>query len=464
MQPHSNSPRSRGESNPNSVPSPSSGRGRSRSASGGVGFILLLSLTTIISCKTPDEPITPPTQTDSLVLKVTETQLKKAVLSLHTSGISYPSTLSLTRNSETVTTFSLFGKDTVLTDKNLIPSTSYNWQVLHERPNQNTVKSNIATGKTEDSTSHDFTWETHYFGKLPEGADLRDIALVNDSLAYVVGKIYDDRIPDTTTAWYKGQYNVARWNGKIWTYMKVFNHYGGQINFGRMDWVYAFGPDTVWFSNGVRWNGKNVLEDFREFDLLTQGVLSVWGSSPSNFYTGGYNGEILHFNGTNWKKLNSGTTLHIYDIYGAGNEVYAAANTGQSLETKILKLEGDNVTPISTIGIPYRVESFWFIPNELYMAAGEGVFEKEKLSDQTWNQIPQNLLTKWTTYGIRGSANNNIFIASGSGGLSHYNGSTWKNYGPLGFVIGDVRVRTDVMMTLGFQGNTGIVVIGKRTE
>ena len=82
------------------------------------------------SCKTPENPLTEKPDTDSLILQLKGTELKSATFSLAAVEIVYPAMLNLTINSETVKTFSLYRKDTILTDKLLLPSTAYSWQIL----------------------------------------------------------------------------------------------------------------------------------------------------------------------------------------------------------------------------------------------------------------------------------------------------------------------------------------------
>jgi len=44
------------------------------------------------------------------------------------------------------------------------------------------------------------------------------------------------------------------------------------------------------------------------------GLLGVWGSSSSNVFAVGDGGTILHYNGSAWGSMTSGTTSHLYGV------------------------------------------------------------------------------------------------------------------------------------------------------
>ena len=49
----------------------------------------------------------------------------------------------------------------------------------------------------------------------------------------------------------------------------------------------------------------------------TKTLTGVWGSSASNVFVVGGNGKILHYNGSNWSPMASGTTTTLNGIWGA---------------------------------------------------------------------------------------------------------------------------------------------------
>ncbi len=270
FKPLSGSPRPRGESYKFPVPSPSSGRVRSKSASGGVGFyIFLVSITLCFSCKNPDSPITEQPSTDSLVLKLNHIRFYEAEFSLHTAGLEYPATLNLTRNGEMVKTVTLTGKDTVLTDDSLKLSTTFNWQVVLKKPETGFLKSETVTGKSADSTNHDFTWQLDKLGE--EGSQIFDLDIISENSIWAGGKFYKTDIWDSE---YDTIYNAMHWDGEKWNFKRIpakaFFDPSGKLWYDEIISLKAFSDNDIWFCEHlgtlVHWNGNT----FTSFILSTK--------------------------------------------------------------------------------------------------------------------------------------------------------------------------------------------------
>jgi Big-like domain-containing protein len=65
----------------------------------------------------------------------------------------------------------------------------------------------------------------------------------------------------------------------------------------------------------VHWNGSgwSTMASGTHADLF-----DVWGTGPSNVYASGAGGTILHFDGSAWSAMASGTTIHLAGISGTG--------------------------------------------------------------------------------------------------------------------------------------------------
>jgi hypothetical protein len=58
----------------------------------------------------------------------------------------------------------------------------------------------------------------------------------------------------------------------------------------------------------------------------------VWGSSNGDVFVVGKNGTILHYDGSSWSAMRSGTTNHLSGIGGSSDgEVFAVGETGTIL-------------------------------------------------------------------------------------------------------------------------------------
>ncbi len=62
----------------------------------------------------------------------------------------------------------------------------------------------------------------------------------------------------------------------------------------------------------------------------TQDLWSAWGTSASDVWAVGWNGTILHYNGTSWSSVSSGTLpMDLYGVWGASaSDVWAVGSGG----------------------------------------------------------------------------------------------------------------------------------------
>ena len=168
-----------------------------------------------------------------------------------------------------------------------------------------------------DTTSHNFTWQTFEFGQHSSSV-LYDVAIIDENNIWAVGEIFmNDSLgnPDPT------YYNAIHWDGIEWMPKRILYN-GGTWSIKS---VFAFSSNDIWFSAFVRYLNGQFVELPIPGILMGWGVNKIWGSSSNDLYVVGNGGNIAHYNGSQWTKIESGTTLHLTDIYGddAGN-VYAA--------------------------------------------------------------------------------------------------------------------------------------------
>ena len=63
--------------------------------------------------------------------------------------------------------------------------------------------------------------------------------------------------------------------------------------------------------------------------VTTQTLYGVWGSGPDNIFAVGDSGTILHYNGTAWTAMDSGSTSNLKGVWGSAlNDVYAVGDSG----------------------------------------------------------------------------------------------------------------------------------------
>ncbi len=140
----------------------------------------------------------------------------------------------LNRDDKEVQKFTLTSSPQTIYDDSLLPNKTYTYHAV-----QNNKTSNKITAKTLDTTSSNFTFQTIYLGGASSSV-LNDVAIINDTLAYAVGQIYEY---DSTGQIDQYPYNLATWNGQNWKLSKL---YAGGFP-PAIKSVYAFNLDDVWF-------------------------------------------------------------------------------------------------------------------------------------------------------------------------------------------------------------------------
>jgi len=324
-----------------------------------------------------------------------------------------------------------------------------------------------------DTTSHDFLWETYTFGDLASN-DLNDVVVVDENNIWAVGEIF---VYDPDSSW-NGTgietFNAVHWNGTEWEYIHIR---GSLMNdTGPLYSIWYFDDNDIWVSSGCpeHWDGtKWTLYHLWDMGILSNddgGVYRIWASSPSNIYFVGYKGSIVHYDGKNFRKLESGTTLDIRDIWGAKNkrsgkwEILAVASNNQ--DKCLLRIKNNIATKLSINGLSNILDGIWFIPNYQYYVVGAGIHYKSKLDDSPWSCYSSSEVTSYQSHRISGSGINDIFVVGSYCEVVHYNGSTWYNYRneiPLaGGAFGGISVKDNLVAISGYIGREAVVIIGRR--
>ena len=273
-------------------------------------------------------------------------------------------------------------------------------------------------------------------------------------------------------------YNLAKWNGSSWQLKKVTVNFRGYPVTTPIDGIFAFSPTDIWLVAGdpIHGDGKN----WSDFDIRNItgdqniDVLKGWGTSSSNIYFVGRNGNIVHYNGSSWTKIESGTSLEFLDIYGATDnttgeqQILAVCSENYPLGEAIFSISGNTATKISSNPLSqYELFSVWFVPNQHYYVVGSGIYEKNSLSDSTWKNYPTEF-THYASSEIRGSGLNDIFVVGAFGEFLHWNGASWKSFiTETGFPsgsYGSVAVKGDLVITVGYNSPQAVITMGRRQQ
>ena len=303
-----------------------------------------------------------------------------------------------------------------------------------------------------DTTSSNFTWQVDTIGA--QGSVLYDCAVINDTLAYAVGELFPR--DSTGKANQAELYNAARWDGKKWTMIKVPYNYQGTLVYNPIHTVFALSATDIYFGgNGLeQWNG-NKFSNIDAVNKFWTGHLmqKIWASSDNNIYIVGDRGTVVHYNGS-WHQVQTGTTLPFQDIWGDGGQVLTIASSHNYLGRQLYSLQGNTATAISDSGLYYVFGGLWFVANKKYYVVGDGVFEKSSLQSSSWYRYPLGEVASDYSDAIRGNGLNDIVIVGDFADISHFNGSSWREYK-------EIQNPSDQLLSVSIKGNI-IITVGQR--
>ena len=277
-----------------------------------------------------------------------------------------------------------------------------------------------------DTTSHNFSFETFTFGGEPGtgSSAFYDVAIIDENNIWAVGEISMD----------SGLYGAAVWNGKECQLKQLM---AGASNV-RPRGIFAFSADNIWFASGsiYHWDGESVTLVWSRDISTTETIEKVWGSSPEDVWFVGSGGSIVHYDGSGFTRMESGTELNIYDIWGGYNaaggdwEILCVGSnfmSDQPFQRVILKIENQIVRELSSRPVGYTLHSVWYTPGSTYFVAGSGIWHKASLQAVDWQLVS---LQGYYIHKIRGSALNNIVAVGGYFEILHYNGLNWQRLDP----------------------------------
>lgn len=190
--------------------------------------------------------------------------------------------------------------------------------------------------------------------------------------------------------------------------------------------VFAVGTDgTILHYDGSSWSSMT--------SGTSKSLRDVWGSSGSDVFAVGVYGTILHYDGETWTAMDSGYSNTLYGIWGSsGSDVFAVGGSGTT--GTILHYNGETWTAMNS-GTTACLKGVWGSGSGDVFAVGiKGAFLHYNGSAWSPTTIGYG---RWLE-DVWGSSGSNVFIVGYDGAIIHWNGSTWnwmKQYGPHFFGI-----------------------------
>lgn len=379
------------------------------------------------------------------------------------------------KNDEIIKTITLGQSDSLFYFDNLQPNTSYKFDAVTYDDGKE-IKSNPVTFTTLDTTSHNFTWQTFTFGQHQHSV-LYDVAIIDENNIWAVGAIYmNDSIgnPDLTP------YNAIHWDGNDWEIIRIpTKTFSGSIVSSQIRTIFSFSENNIWtfsisgsYSN---WNGNIWKTEFvNERDGSGNKFLGI---NSSNLFLVCNNGGISFYNGTNWQKIESGTTVNLLNISVTpdGNTIWACGYTDDYGTSALIKIK-DGVVEKVFEGLSNSQNNGYYVgpmsgvwsDNEyrVFMMNWGGIYLQ-----QNNNQLfLEKEIARFSDagFGIDGTDYNNVF-ACGEGFVGHWNGYTYIEYPELfrqQRTFKSVKADANTVCAVGLDYNSpiysnAVIVIGK---
>jgi hypothetical protein len=174
--------------------------------------------------------------------------------------------------------------------------------------------------------------------------------------------------------------------------------------------VFAVGTDgTILHYDGSTWSAM--------VSGTANDLYSIWGSSHSDIFAVGWNGTILHYDGSAWSTMSSGTTSNLADVWGSSpSDVFAVGWDGA-----ILHYDGSTWSAMSSTS--NCLCGVWgSSPSDVFAVGISGTILH--YNGSSWSPMVSG--TTMELDGVWGSSSSDVFIVGIGGTILHYNGSTWS--------------------------------------
>ncbi|UCD24761.1 MAG: Ig-like domain-containing protein [Gemmatimonadota bacterium] len=157
-------------------------------------------------------------------------------------------------------------------------------------------------------------------------------------------------------------------------------------------------------------------------------LFGVWGTSPSDIHAVGALGTILHYDGTEWRDMTSGTNDYLYSVWGgSSSDVYAhgcpAYDPNQpNRSCATLHYDGTEWSEMAG-GYPRHLMSVWgAAPTDIYAVGDLGrILHYDGAS---WSETTAG--TDLGLMDIWGTSSSNIYAVGDGGLILHYDGAGWS--------------------------------------
>ncbi|RMG32741.1 MAG: hypothetical protein D6732_13000 [Methanobacteriota archaeon] len=296
-----------------------------------------------------------------------------------------------------------------------------------------------------------------------------DIAILNDTLIWVVGRF---EIPDTTgsMSYFDRSFNMIEWNGSKWVPKKILSSDSSQAP--SLYSIFVINENDIWVGSSIprHWDGTSwtVYANTHGWETFYANINAIWGSGPDDVFFVSDGGQINHWNGSGFERMETPTTVHLSDVMGTGpDDVWATGLDVTTGKSTIIHYDGIAWTLLYETGVTYgngdvntsiygdivSVQTFDSSPGEAWVLANAyGIYHKLNVPGAEAELIPipynGHPLAK-----MRGNHPNDLFVAGHHSGMYHWNGNSLREYELPGDVhIMGMDIKDNKVIAIGLDG------------
>ena len=226
--------------------------------------------------------------------------------------------------------------------------------------------------------------------------------------------------------------------------------------------VFCIGPsqdpnDTICLDN-LEVVGRGKLESSESFIQMFSShkneLYDVWGNSDTDVFAVGDSGAILHYDGSNWTSMTSGTLEILYGIWGdSGSDMFAVGDSGT-----ILHYDGSTWSSMTGDSSEFLLAAWGTSGSDVVVVGDSGTILH--YDGSTWRSTSSGVSN--ALFGVWGDGTD-VFAVGASGAIVYYNGAYWSQMrsgvrdalnGVWGSYLSDVFVVGRAGTILHYDGST----------
>ncbi len=299
-------------------------------------------------------------------------------------------------------------------------------------------------------------------------------------MIWCVGEIY----ADSAQPWLP--YNAVHWDGSEWELKRIQVFYNGGYITPPLDGIFTFSENDIWVTSGVAIHGNGRtwtiyhLWDMGVLDPDDGGVTKIWGSSSNDVNFVGRRGTVVHYTGSVWQKIESGTDVDLLDVWGSPDgSVVWACGTEVGKPTVLLRIgngisemvyeDTDYLFQVREDTLSGRLVSGLAFDNRFnYVLSSLGLYRLPTSKNNSIKRLSfsPNFFPGFPRR-VDGNGHNDLTIAGDFYMIAHYNGSTWRHYEQI-MAQGrffSVSQKENLIVAVGHSVDLlskGIILVGRR--